>query len=148
MIAGVLQYQLIMNPGGEPLVDESGRLGVPGPVFVGSGGGSLGDFPIIAGSGGGDGPAPNVLTLATFQFATSRDGSGNPVFDFSDFDQDDVEASLASLLDGLASAWADLVGVSEETVQSHMIVNRLWMMQSAGQIGNLGIINESMTYPT
>jgi hypothetical protein len=145
---GAVQYVLSMkfsDEDGNRLEDSTKLFQVPGVAFT--------DDVAFSRTGPGDYEAPSQLTLVNCIFTNGEDESGALVLDYTGFDQDDVESALASMLDGMVTAWAALLGVSEATIQSYMTVARSWHICTAGgeageDIQWLGIISEAMTYPT
>ena len=136
---GGVQYVLHVVQGETPLASSSGSLTVPGWLAT--------DFPPHIGQTS-DTHAPADITLVTCQFATSYDGGGNLVYNYSGFDQDSLESSLAALLDAMASGWADILGLDEAAVQANMVVTRNWVIEGSESLAAiLGVIPEQMTYP-
>ena len=76
-------------------------------------------------------------------------------WDYSKFDQDQVEAAIDSTLDGICQDIAGLLGVAQPAVQATVQVQRAWMMAgnqrgtaAATQLPPEGVlVTEVMPYP-
>ena len=94
----------------------------------------------------------STFTPLTFSWGHALDpDSGLPVYDYSGFDQDIVEAHLAALINGILGVIAPAAGMTLAQAQANVSVTRNWAAQTGVYETGASLSmtwSDQMTYPT